>query len=599
MKRLVRHVISGGYFSNTDAALQPEGSLARGSENLLRLNRWVGWKGVAVLGGLVGSRYMANIPNGSYAGLGDKVTAGIGSIVGLVGRAFAFIGAGQLYITGVSRSVSASTALQILLYRIGVYTGTGTGPYTAGISQMTAPVIAEHSTTVSTINSGTTSVRLHFVRSATGGRGRASLPSATIVVSGKKVRVTVDAADLTTATTNGYDRIGIDLPQWGFGFSGPHYIYTEIAISSLTSVDGVANSYELEYSSSDLIGKPLAPIDDYPPPAAVFAVGMEDVVAVIGCYGDLSSGVTATTPGTAIAVSLPVLIESFPPDNLLFLPEAPTGVLSRAADGFCFISCANSIHALLYTGGKPALSLRTIWPNTGCSNSHNMCLGEGGRLYTITAKRGLVRIGEKGEPETAWAEPVADIISTWTLANAVLVYDNDHQCVIAAHGKQLLAFNVQREEWSSSLDATGLITGDFCAAVSQTGTAILSANDGAAAIGLYSFNSGSGTTWKAYLPSVPSEGVSDDVFEIRGVGRFDNMVNAVTVKVFKDGDIVTAVSTVSFTPTATGAQHLPQAKLRVNARDCRSFSLYVSQLATAGDSGLDYLEAFGVTYDVV
>lgn len=598
--RLARHIIDKGFIASTNPVLQPEGSLARGSKNLLRLNKWSGWRGTASLGGgLIGSRFMANTPNGSYGGLGDKTTAGIGSIIGLIANAIGFIGAGQLYLTGVSRSVSASTALQFILYRAGLHTGSGTGPYTAGISQMTAPVIAEHSTTASTINSGTASARVAFVRSATGGRGRASTPSATIVVSGKKVRLTIDAADLTTATANGYDRIAIYLPQWGFGFSGPHYEFIEIAITSLGTVDGVANSYELEWSSADLIGKALAPIDDYPPPAGVFAVAIEDVVAVIGCYGDLTSGVSATSPGTGIAVSLPVFIESFPPDNLLFLPEAPVGVLSRAADGFSFIGCKNSMHALLYTGGSPALSIRTIWPNTGIQAAHNMCLGEGGRLYAVTAKRGLVRIGEEGEPQTKWAEPVADIVSSWTLANVVTVWDNDHQLFIAAHGSELIAYNVQREEWSTLLDATGLITGTFCAAVTQNGEALLSTNDGAANIGLHGFNRGAGVRWEAYLPSVMSPGISDDIFEVRGVARFDNIFGLVDVKIFANGNATTPVETKTFTPTGTGPQHLPNHLLRFNVRDAKSHQLYLSQLAGVGDCGPDFLESHGVSFEIV
>ena len=600
MKELARHIIDKGFWSATNPVLQPPGTLARGSKNLLRLSNGLkAWKGTSAIGGgLIGSRFMANIPNGSYAGLGDKTNAGIGSIIGLIANAFGFIGTGPLYITGVSRSVSASTALQIILYRAGLYTGSNTGPYTAGLSQMTAPVIAEHSTTTSTVNSGTASARVWFVRSSTGGRGRASTPSATIVVSGKKVRLTINSTDLTTASTNGYDRIGIGLPQWGFGFSGPHYEFTEIAISSLTTVDGVANSVELEWSSGDLIGKPLAPIDDFPPPAGVFAAAIEDVVAIIGCYGDSTSGVTATSPGTAIAVSLPVFIESFPPDNLLFLPEAPVGVLSRAADGFSFIGCKNSMHALLYTGGSPALSLRTIWPNTGIQAAHNMCLGEGGRLYALTAKRGFVRIGEEGEPETKWAEPVADIIAAWNLANAITVWDNDHQCVIAAHGSELLAFNVQTQDWSTPLDATG-ITGTFCAGVTQDGAALLSTNDGIADIGLRTFNGGTGKLWEAYLPSVPSKMISDDVMLVLGMARFDNTANVVNVKVFRDGDAATAVETKQFTPIVTGPQHLPQAQLQFNARDCRSHQLYLSHLSTGGDEGLDFAVVLGEQFGIL
>jgi uncharacterized protein YheU (UPF0270 family) len=599
MNRLSLHIVEEGYYAGTNPALQPAGSLARGSKNLLKLanNKTVAWKGVAAVGGFVGGRYMANTPNGSYASLGDKTTAGIGSIIGLIANALGFIGAGPLYITGVSRAVSASTALQFLLWKSGSYTGAGTGPITAGIDPPSAPTIAEVAADASTINSGTTSARLHFVRSSTGGRSRASTPSATLVVSGHKVRLTVQGADLTYASTQGVDRLGIDLTQWGFGFSGPHYEYSEIAISSLAVVDGVANSVELEWSSADVAFKPLAPIDDYPPPASVFAVSMEDVIAVIGCYGD-ASGISATNPGTAIAVSLPVFIESFPPDNLLFLPESPVGVLSRAADGFSFIGCKNSVHALLYTGGSPALSLRTIWPNTGVQAPHNMCLGDGGRLYAITAKRGLVRIGEKGEPETSWAEPVADIISGWTLTDAVLVWDNDHQCVVAAHHKTLLAFNVQTGKWSTELDGTGAVTGNICAGVTQDGGAIFSANDGIANISMYYFNQGSGTTWEAYLPSVPSQAIADEVQQILGMARFDN-TSTVTVKVFTNGDTSSAKATKTFTPAGTGPQHLPPAKLRPNVRGAMSHQLYISQAGSGGDAGIDVLESLGVSSNII
>jgi len=601
MDKISQHVLNLGYFATTNSVLQPPGTLAKGSKNLLKLanSKLAAFKGTSVLPGLIGSRFMANTPNGSYGGLGDKTNAGIGSIIGLIANAIGFIGTGPLYLTGVSRAVSASTALQFLLYQSSSYFGAETGPFTAGIEQMTAPVIAEHSTNTSTVNSGTASARVGFVRSATGGRGRASSPSATIVVSGKKVRLTIDAADLTTATANGYDRIAIFLPQWGFGFSGPHYEFIEIAISSLGTVDGVDDSYELEWSSADLIGKPLAPIDDYPPPASVFAVAMEDAIAAIGCYGDLTTGVSATNPGTAIAVSLPVFIESFPPDSLLFLPERPVGVLSRAADGFSFIGCKNSMHALLYTGGSPPMSLRTIWPQIGIAAPHNMTLGEGGRLYAITSKRGLVRIGEDGEPETAWAEPVMEIVETWTLENVVTGWDGNTQTFVATHGSDLVAFNVQTEQWSTVLSEATFITGTWCAGITQDGGLILSANNGVADIGLYSFNTGSGRLWEAYLPSALSKGISDDLFQILGVARFDNTVNPVTVKVFRDGDTVTPVETRTFTPTVTGPQHLPQAKLQMNSRDLRSHQLYLSHLGTGGDAGLDLITALGETFAIL
>jgi hypothetical protein len=596
MQTLAKHLINRGFFATTNPVQQPLGSLALGSRNYLRLDQWRAWKGLGgyVGAGTNGSPYMANTPDGLFGGL-DK-----GSIIGLIGLAIGFIGSGTLYLDGASRAVSGSTALQILLRRLGSYFGAGTGPYTAGLEPPTAPTIAEHSVTTSTINSGTTSARIWFVRSATGGRSRASSPSATIVVSGKKVRLTVQSADLTYAASVGADRIGIGLPQWGFGFSGPHYELIEIAISSLTTVDGVANSYEIEYSSADLFGKSLAPIDDYPPPAGVFAAAIEDVIAVIGCYGDVTSGVTAATPGSGIAVSLPVYIESFPPDNLLFLPEAPVGVLSRAADGFCFVGCKNSMHALLYTGGSPALSLRTIWPNTGIPAPNCMTLGEAGRLYALTSDRGLVRIGEDGEPQTGWAEPVAQIVAGWNHALTVMGYDDDHRLLVLINGDELLAYNTYRDEWSTPLDS--IADTSPVGMVTVGGSLIIAYTGGVAGVFkvLGTFNQGGGSVCIATLPSVLSPSISDDIHQVLGVGRFDIPANAVTVRVFRDGGLAgSGVQFRTFNPTGTGPQHFPQDRLRFNARDCRSHQIQIEYSSLGGDMGIDYVEVRGVSRGIV
>jgi hypothetical protein len=605
LRTLSRKVVRTGFVSTTSAAR--EGSVIGASKNLLfdSSGRSKAYPGPSVRGE-AGNRVLFNSPDGTHAGLGTAAAAGIGSIVGLVARAIAFIGTGALYLNGVSRSVSASTALQILLYRSGAYTGAGTGPYTAGLDPPGAPTIAEHSITTSAINLGTTSAVLWFVRSATGGRSRSSLPSNVLVVNGKKVRLTVQSADLTTASTLGYDRLGIGLTQWGFGASGPTYEYAEIAISSLTTVDGVANSVELEWSSAGLSGKPFAPIDDYPPPASVFACALEDVVAVIGCYGDPVAGVSATSPGTAIAVSLPVFIESFPPDNLLFLPEPPTGVLTRAAGGFCFVACKNSLHALYYKGGTPALSLKTVWAQVGVQAQHNMALAEGGRLYAFTGKGAMVRIGERGEPETAWAADMAAETTAWTPANVVVGWDGDTQSIVFGHHKTLLAFNTQTGVWDTPVDLTASLTAaeTLCAAVTVGGTLYFAARDTvttANPIRLFNFQGGSGTTYEAYLPWEESEAHRDVITRLDVTVRCDNTTYPVNLRIYKDGDFSAPAWSKAVTPTRTGLVHLPTQ--RPNVRGARSHSVYVSQRSVGGtgmDScGVDSVETRGVSTMVV
>jgi hypothetical protein len=582
------------FIANSSLASGKPGQCGPGTLNLMFTGqgRAQAFKGPAIVGGVNGGRLMFNAIDNGYASLGTAVGAGIGSVVGLIARALAFIGAGELFINGVTRSVSASTALQLLLYRSGSYSGAGTGPYTAGLNPPTAPTLAV-TPTASTIMAGTYSTVHWFVRSATGGRSRRSTPSAVVVNSGFKLRHTVDAADLTYAASVGADRIGIGITAAGFGATGPHYEEREIAISSLTTVDGVANSVELDVSDASLIGKDLAPIFDYPPPAGVFAAAIEDVVAVIGCYGDLDSGVTSTSPGTAVAVSLPIFIESFPPDNLLFLPAPPKGVLPRAADGFVFVGGEGYIAALLYTGGRNPLSLRVLWPTTGIQNPNNWFLGEGGRLYVASAGRGLVRINESGEPDTSFAEDVVDLTSTWNMANVVGGYDAEHNRDVFAHDQALLCFNPQREKWDAPYNISSKVTGNVCAMVPVGGKLFIATNDGTT-IRLYTFNTSTGMEWQVFGEVHLSQNTHSELLQAEIAGRFDTL-NNVTFRVYKNGGTVWAEEKV-IVPPITGIGHLPTQRL--NVRGAKSHQVYLKQVGATGDVGPDRVVIKGAASNI-
>lgn len=582
-----------GYDSNRSGVVE-QGRCAFGSKNLLFQGneKAKAYSGPVIQNSVNGGRAMFNSPDGGYASLGNHNTAGIGSIIGLVSRVMGFIGAGQLYLNGVTRSVSASTALQLLLYKSGSYFGATTGPVVAGLNVPTAPTVAV-TPTASTISSGTTSVRIHYVRSTTGARSRASTASAVLVVDGKKVRVTIAGADLTYAASVGADRLGISVPAWGFGSTGPHYQYTEIAISSLTTVDGVANSYELDYSSTDLDRKDLAPVDDFNPPAAVFAVALMDVVGLIGCYGDTTSGVTATSPGSAIAMSLPLFPESYPPDSLLILPEPPVGVLSRASDGFCFVGCSNSMHALTYTGGVRPLNLQTVWASTGISAQHNMCIAEGGRLYAYAGQP--VRIDGTPEPDTKFGDRVLDDMAGWVQENVIVGWDKKQKLVPYGHVQTLIPFNVQTGEWSTPLDLSTLITGNLCACVSVGNNLLLATNDGTT-VRLYNWIGGEGTVWEVYSGEHFSVDEAAEAFRMQIAGRFDSVTYPLTAKIFRNGDRSTAVTTKTITPTRTGFQIL--LTMKPNVRGAKSHSIYLSHRSIGQDDGPDIVRLKGVTSGV-
>jgi hypothetical protein len=606
MEQLSQHQANDGFVSTTSPANARPNTMARGSSNTLitGAGRSVAHSGIASVAGL-GSRALFQIADGGFAGLGDGATAGIGTVFGTISKAAGYIGQGLLAINGVSRAVNASTLLQFLLYRSGSYSGAGTGPYVVGLSQPSAPTIAV-TPNASTTNSGTASAVIWFVRSATKGRSRKSAPSNVLLVDGKTVRLTVDASDLVTAAAFGYDRIGVGVTVWGFGVSGPEYAINsgggEYAITSLTTVDGVANSLELQWSSAGIQGNMRAPIDDYPPPAAVFAAALEDVIAVIGAYGDLTAGVSGLNPGTAIAISLRGFVESFPPDALLILPEAPTGVLPRASDGFAFVGCKNSMHALVYTGGSPALSLQTVWATTGVAAQHNMFLGEGGRLYAFSnGKRGLVRIGAKGEPETAWASDVADEVATWNAADVYGGWDNDYQLAVFCHGRTVLAFNTQLERWCAPISLAGSLaaTEVVCGTVTVGGSLYVATRDTAspgAALKLWTLHGGAGSTYEIYTQWEVTPAQADEIFQLEAYLRADTVAYDVTLKLFTNGDRTTPQLTRTVTLPRTGLQHLT---LRPNVRGARSYCLYVSHRSAGGDAGLEGIRVSGTRSGVV
>lgn len=599
MQQLSAQDITGGFVSSTSPLSSPANSLAPGSKNLLLVGngKSLAWSGALLQASKVGAREMFNLPNGQYAGLGNG-SGGGGSIIGLIARAFGFIGSGPLTVNGATTALAATTALQLLLYHSGAYDATA---YVAGLDPPSAPTIAEHSTDTSTTNNGTTSARIHFVRSATGGRSRMGPVSNVITVTGKKVVLGVDPADLATAAAMGYDRIGVDVPQWGFGSTGPMYTLREVPISSLATIDGVANAVELEWASAELQGKDLGPIEDDPPPDGVFAVALEDVIAVIGSDGDLDLGPSLASPGTGISASLKTFVESFPADYKLYMPGAPKGVLPRPSDGFAFVGGPDFMCALSYTGATPPLSLQTIWDGTGISAPGNMFLGKGGRLVAFTGQRGMVRIGEKGEPVNEWSAPVADEVAGWTPEDVVGGWDDKYQLEVFFHHRTALCFNTRFETWCAPLDLSSLLGANevVCGAVTVGGTLYFSTRDTVStgsALKVWTLHGGAGSTYTARLAWVESRSYADEVFQVAIKLRCDNAARPVTVKIYANDDETTPVLNVTRTLPRTGLQTLT---LRPNLRGLRNLKAEVSQQSDGGDTGLDGVTCAGVTSEVV
>ena len=235
--------------------------LAKGSLNwlILGLNKLVGYKGPAIIPGVEGGTQMTEAAEG-YASLGSADSPGLGSVFRVLTALF-FIGAGIVRYKGLNTGAVATSTLALRLLENGSYNGT---TYQAGLAQPSAPTIftkepgAGFSGTE--LIAGTRALVIWRIRSSTGARSIASLPSNVVVVqTGETIVIT---APLTSS--NGDDRWGIGAPQAGRGEFGPFFTLMEIPESSfvtisktdgaITATDQTLTSASATFSAAD-IGK--------------------------------------------------------------------------------------------------------------------------------------------------------------------------------------------------------------------------------------------------------------------------------------------------------------------------------------------------------
>jgi len=561
--------------------------LAKGTKNLICLGRGknTAYKGPVLQVGVNGSKQLMNAADG-YAGLGEFNTQGVGSIFRVLAALF-FIGAGLVRYNGQSLAASATSTLSMLVLSGGTFSD---GPWQVGLAQPSAPdvgVRAAPGPGFTGKTRGSVSVVVWRIRSTTGGNSIKSPPSIVVVADNETLRVSVSALD-----SNGQDRWGYAVTQAGFGFSGPHYKLGEIADSALTTIDGVDRSFEIEWVDADLVGQPLAPTEDFPPPAAVFGGALGDVTFVDGAYGDTSSGVTAGAPGSTIAVSRPLHPESFPGDNLLFPPEPPVNIM-RGGDGYYYRLGKTSMGVITYTGGTPALALQIIWPNVGISQPHNACVGEDGRLYVWIGKPARITARSE-EPDVEFGDEVIDDFEGWLDEDVFLGWDARRQlmCYCNAALNKVMAYNTSTGIWSSPLFLTGLITGNVCAAVTDHRDLFFATNDNVV-LRLYKFDGGTGTTVEVFTAWSRAALESDDVFRVIADWRADNFANQVEMRILLNGDDNPANAAVTkvITLTRTGLQHLESKRTRVNGK---SFAIYLKQTCTGGnDAGPEKISSYG------
>lgn len=586
------------YQSSSPDTLVRANSPARGSKNILWLgNRLTAFRGLDLLSGKTGSRIMMPASN-AYAGLGQySDSANIRGSVLRVLNALFFIGNGLLSYDGASLSTNATSILQIKLLTSGVWSPTS---YQAGLPQASAPTLAVRSSIgvgfTGRVKAGSYSAKAFLIRNATGGKGIASVQSNLVIVQdteiiGKTLRVTFPAIG-----SSGADYWGLCLTPRNFGSTGPHFLYRKIAESSLTTIDGVPRSVEIEFTDGDLVGQDLAPIYSYPPPNAVFAAALGDCLLVDGAVGDTVTGVSSSDPGATAAQSLPQFPEEFPPDWRMYPPEPPTALI-RGGDDYYYRFGKNTMGVFTYVGGTPPIYYQTMWSQAGISYPHNACVGEGGRIYAKTGRRGLVRVGADGQPESDWADDIARDIEDYLDEETVLGWDENSQTFCVMNNETIHPLQINKG-WGAPCDVSEFVSGRILSAVPNGGSLYIAAlNAGGSTIDLFEYN-----PHNAELPVLIevksdwhyAEAESEYLRLIDILTRFDNTANDVTVELFIDENDTTPVATWTITPDKTS--RLPPIRFGQKAE---SFSVKVKHLTAGLDSCIEKITVSGVMKHIV
>jgi hypothetical protein len=515
------------------------------------------------------------------------------SIFSYIGRSLWFVGSGYLLYNGsrLTGNPQASTTLRFILFEDDAYNN-GT-IYTAGLTSPAVATVAQ-SATAGKLN-GTYSVRLTAIRSNTSHESSASIQSAVVTCTNKKIDITFPAA-----VGNGHDKWGVYVTKADFGSKGPHFslpisltgmspagFVTEAAVAAAGS-----RTLSFDWFDGDLVGSSIAPIDHGVPPVGTHAFPLEGCIAVAGCYAG-PTGVTVDRPGNMIAVSKAGFPEAFPVDvdHLLALPEAPTCVLTRAAGGFVYVAGANSLSVVRYTGSasKAPMALSVLWPDTGFANQNNACLADG-ILYGYSAVKGLVRIDNDGNPDYKFSAAIAKQFEGVAATDVHVGYDPSSNHVVYGYNvsgddPRLMCFNKAWGVWSAPIKFEELVSAPTAnssikSMYTDNGQLYIVLDTGGDDYVIYKFNSGSGSNWK--LRSAWRDGGFPEKNKtltrvLTATGN--NSSNPSTVKVYtnlsetvKDSEVYTS---------AGSPEHL-----RVKRTDLRNAKTYSVELSGTDDDSV-------------
>lgn len=198
---------------------------------------------------------------------GTKIL-GAGAVFSYIANSLFYNGAGQVTLTGADiTGAVASSTLKILLSRNGSYTASDSGPYSAGLTQPSAPLVQVNAAPgvgfQGLLDSPALSLKVSALRSTTGGRSIASPTSAVFKASKQTVVATVGAAQsgqdfwVFWATFRGFGGIGVAyrLPVQGALQVAESY-FTRTVTDAVTNSTTTLTSATASFTSKD-VGKQI------------------------------------------------------------------------------------------------------------------------------------------------------------------------------------------------------------------------------------------------------------------------------------------------------------------------------------------------------
>jgi len=202
---------------------------------------------------------------------------------------------------------------------------------------------------------------------------------------------------------------------------------------------------DIDYADDDLLDV-IAPRGIEGPPAGTHGFALGPLTVIAGALD-----------GTAIVPSKPNQSEQYNiGDDATFLspPEPIVRLETSPFDGSIYIWTRNSLQTVVYTGDTVAPVLpRTIWSNTGIAGKAAACITKSG-AYCFSERRGIARYRGNLEPDTNFADAVAEYTKAWNPEKVALGYAPGLEAIAFCHHDEILIYQETQGQWSTPLKIT-------------------------------------------------------------------------------------------------------------------------------------------------